>query len=418
MLDQGLTAVWRDRRAWALFVTALALRLGCVALLSNFDTVKGYEAATVAENLLAGKGFVYGFRGPEAPTSVASLPYTLLLAACFALFGKGFVVVEVVQAVVGAAVVFPLFSLGRGMLGDGVGLAAALLGAVYPVHVYYVCRVQQVTLELVLLAMWLALLYSILAAPGRCRAIALGVAGALFLLSRAQYFPYMAGVFGWAGWWTRRRADGPRARRALLLAVVVTGLLLLPWAARNAAVHGSFSPGSAYGWYQFWVGNNPHATGGVWAADGKPVDHPDHIPDAAEAALRRAPSEGERMLVYRALALEHLRADPWSFVRLIPARVLYFWWFDPYLPTDFGFVRRVLYAPVLALFAAGAFMLRARWRELLPLYGLLAYATVLYAAFFSTARFRYILEPAMFLFVAHAAVELYRRASRRRAGTT
>lgn len=385
------------------FAIALGFRVVVMLSLWNFEHVEPFETAILVPNLLEGRGLVYPWFGSSIPISNYPIPYLLLVTASLGLFGGSALGLELLQCFIGAAVVWPVLFLGRHFFSDRSARWAAVAVALHPVQAYYACRTQAVVLDTFLVATTLALiLWSAKGGTWR-RAAAAGACAGVLLMSRFQYAPYLLALTGWLVLETRgNRPERKLVLRRAMVAAAVGLLVMSPWIVRNAVVHQRFIPGASGFGYQLWVGNNPQATGAVIAADGQNVNQ--HIPPPALARMKALTTEAARDEVLRNLAVEHIVENPGTVAALIPRKILYLWWFDPYLPTSFPVLRVVVYLPLLLGFGLGALLLRRRWRELFPLWGLFALITVAYAIFFATARFRYLLEPEMLL-VAFGGVE-------------
>ena len=132
--------------------------------------------------------------------------------------------------------------------------------------------------------------------------------------------------------------------------------------------------------------------------------------------------EGERY--WRARAVRSIAAEPLVYLRYAAEKLATYWVGDPEAdwggshPFDFH-VLVLAFGPwwtaafmpglVLPVVALGAtFLLRDRWRDLLPIYALLIYCTLVHAATHAEARLSDPLQPYLVLLVAGAAVRAAR----------
>lgn len=178
------------------------------------------------------------------------------------------------------------------------GLATVVLGGFYPIAFYLAGTLHAQTLGSAILAVmvWIAF-----RKPGLSwgAALAIGLlAGALWLTVQAMAF---APVF-LAAW----MALGPRHGRAkAVLMLLVAGLVLCPWAYRNARVMGAPILISTTGGWNLLVGNSPYSrpeagTGVDLSAYALPPDTP----------------EVETDRFYRREALRFMRSHPGAWVSL------------------------------------------------------------------------------------------------------
>jgi hypothetical protein len=176
-------------------------------------------------------------------------------------------------------------------------------------------------------------------------------------------------------------ASVPRWGTARIAGIVALGVVLVmaPWWARNAWVHGRFVATALWGGASLYDGLNPEATG---ASDMRFLEEPD---------LRRLDELAQDVV---------LRARAWRFVREHPGRVLElagikaarFW--SPWLNAE-GFRSRWLAlatalwtVPVYALTLVGLWDRRRDGRALVLLAGPVLYFAVLHLIFVGSVRYR------------------------------
>ena len=383
------------------FAAAAFVRLAVVFGLSNFEHVRLYETSQIIPNMLAGKGIAMHWFGSEVP--IASYPpvYLWFLYLIQRVVGPNMMIVEVCQALIGSLVVIPAYFLARRLLSPLQTTWAVWAVALYPVHAYYCARIQAVFLDILLVTAVVAIFVNLDAIRGR-KAVACGVVLGLGLLSRFQFAPYAAAMALWFG------MRNPQLKRPLAILLASAGLAMSPWIVRNAVQFGQPMV-TGGGGYQLWVGNNPRATGAVFGPDQKPIV--DHLPQAMKDEMAALPTEATRDAVFRREAVTEITSHPGRFLKRIPKKLFYLWWYDPYLPTSFGTVRVILYAPLLALTLLGLWRARGRWAEFLPVWSVFVLMSAFYAVFFATARFRYLFEPLMMLYAAVGASSLWARVS-------
>jgi hypothetical protein len=205
--------------------------------------------------------------------------------------------------------------------------------------------------------------------------------------------------------------------------------------ARNGATAGSFSPMGMNPGYVFFEGNNPLSSGRsavyppiVGELKDEIPEHPDNphltyrLLASRELGRPLEPAESNRY--WRSMALNYIADHPWRFLSLlgskavavvqnhrrhdlIPARR-----FDERLG-ERG-VPSVPFALLVALSALGLAVSRHRWRQLVPLYAILATALLVMLVMYVSERQRLPALPALVIF-ALLGVESLLRTSRRAA---
>lgn len=231
------------------------------------------EYLALGRSLLFGEGLkffdprfhdeVYAFRTPG---------YPLLVAAC----GGKVRIVRVVQAAIDTSTVLAIYLLARRWLNPGSSLFAAGIVAFNPFLIYFTALVLTETLYTAMLAWGMVLMLGpIRIAPGpdepiapTWRATIVWLAGGLILAlsvlvrQSAIALPVALGI---AAAFANRRQGSPYHRNWPLpvgsTMLLLTVLILLPWAWRNYSVLGRWIWTTTNGGITLYDGFNPDATG-------------------------------------------------------------------------------------------------------------------------------------------------------------
>ena len=256
--------------AAAAFLFALVLRLVAVLALGHYLNPTLWENGVIAGYLIDGCGFCMDFSRPGELSSWQTPAYPFLLAVAWRLFGRGaaaHLVISLIQACALASMVFPVRWIARRWCGERAGTAAMWLTTVMPLYIWYATRLHQAGFVMAahpwLIGLWLHLRDRPGAARGLLAGAASGLAGLLqpilLLLSAAIGAALLAG------------AVAGRQRRAIVavgIAALAAMAVLTPWTVRNWQVHGRLVPIRDSFGKEFWMGNNPHATGTGYAEGG------------------------------------------------------------------------------------------------------------------------------------------------------
>jgi hypothetical protein len=441
----------------AMLLLALTLRLGLVlALQTEHRRPLAYEHGTIAENMLAGRGFSIEFLGQAGPTSQQAPLYPLLVAASYACFGVGssaaILAIQLLQCAAGTLLVLCVAWLGWRLVPSqrAVGWFAGCGGAVYPPHVYMVTHVQ--------VALWAALLLTglLLVAMKRThdtgwrRPIVCGLLAGLMLLIEpilVLAIPVVALSFFMAQIDAPRAAMSTRAqsrwstKRRLVQSLAIPALAALvisPWLVRNHRVHGEpVFVKSTFG-YAFWQGNNEVS----WGTDKAPKPSAEVIRSTHDGTLAEADralwearhetpyiddvllkphgyaefarlSEPARSRVLRDRALNFIAKHPGRYIALCANRLRYMLLFDETNPKASHPVYRASSIVWLVLVSVGLLASRSEWRILWPTAAIFALVIGFHALTIASARFRIPLEPMTMVWgalaVAPAAARIFRR---------
>jgi hypothetical protein len=257
--------------------------------------------------------------GPLAPYDSAPA-YALLLGLAYRAFGGEWTGPLVVQAVLGAAVPLLLYGAGRRLASTSVGLAAALLAAIYAPAIFYEgLTVKFALVPVAVSALLLALAAAVSATRSGAGAAAAGAATALVVALRPNAIVMLPVGLAWIAW---RLAPSAAARAILLFAA---GLLAVaaPLALRRSLAAERGEAASLWG-IHFYVGSQLQGDGGYTPVVGVADDVFGHVDDAravAEASRGRPLTPGEVSRYWFERGIEEIARNPSGYVRLLARKL-------------------------------------------------------------------------------------------------
>jgi hypothetical protein len=401
---------------WLLVGLAMVLRLVCVFVFYDPARLNAWNYGPIADSLLAGRGFYGGaWYVQPAPTSFMPPLYPLLLAGGRLAFPSApNHLILILQSIAGAATVRLAFGFFRRFAPAPVALLGAALIAVHPLLVYFCGQLlPSVLATAMIFAGWWAV---DLALSGRSWRAAVGaglIVGVGALLEPTT-------LFGYPGLVLHRLARDWRSCWLQTLVIGVFALLAIsPWIARNARVLGRFVPIKSNMGLNLWQGNNPHASGAIYLADGRDVM--DLLPAEQIAAFAEM-TELEMDDWFRRRALEFIVEHPAAATGLYLRKLLCF--YHPYPGAHFRAIgpnfdmgrfpllRPAIFALVFLTAGAGIVLaLRAGHPIGVPLVILLS--APLFFAFFhlDNHRYRFPYEHLLLFFSAFPIQWLFARKS-------
>ena len=370
---------------------------------------------------------------PPVDAEVFRTPgYPAVLAVLYLVGGGSEAVVRAAQVVLVGLTALAVGWLARGLLAAPVATVAALMAIGYlPLVLFSVLHLTEVLATLLVTGVVAAVLQ---ARAGTQRAWAWWAAATVASAALALVRPSALAVFAVVPLATLTTGPAPLARRVGWAAATVGGflLLLVPWAARNHAVTGHLLPlgagsgTSLYASAEQYAGRSPRHLG---AEDFDRLYV--HIGQRAEEAQAQAgaprPTDPEVVVAMD----EALRDDARSrmgdlsvgeAVGSLPGRVAALW--SPgaitvslpgRLQGPVEVLARWEHALLLALTAAGAVVLRRRWRELWPLAAPAVLLTLVHLAFHVEPRYSLPARPLLFVLAAAAVVAAWERTRASRA---
>jgi 4-amino-4-deoxy-L-arabinose transferase-like glycosyltransferase len=330
----------------AAVLVGLVLRLafGLIYWVDKPLTLDEQEYLLLARNLASGRGFAYPAVSGEAEVGIhfeRPPAYPALIAVALVATGHPWATaashptdpvpmprsssevpraVIAVQACLGALGVWLVGLIASRAAGPRAGVLAASIAAVHPPLVWISGYVLNETLYsmLALLVAWLLMRTAADSrGPARPRMERVGftllagaVAGVAALTKEGMLlFVPLAGL------WLLARRD---VAMAAALAAGVS-IVLLPWVARNQAVHGRFVLTAAHGGVTFWTGNNPLARGEGDLAANPEMKRARNALEAGHPGLTAQEMDG----VYYGDALAFIKTRPLQWLALEAKKFFY-----------------------------------------------------------------------------------------------
>ncbi|MGH9472843.1 MAG: hypothetical protein ACRD2H_03935 [Terriglobales bacterium] len=283
-----------------------------------------FEPGNIARALVTGQGFASPLHVASGPTAWVAPVYPLLLAAFFHLFGTysfaAFAAAALFNIVCSAAVVIPLFALGRRVGGPAVGALAAWIWAVFPNAILLpVESLWPACLAALLATCAAALALQLGASLGRrdrLTWLAFGLLWALILMTAPALLSLLPCLLIWIA--VRRAHARWPWRRGMAVCAAALVLGCLPWTLRNARALHAFIPLRSDLGLALWIGNNPQAA--IW-----PNGELHPINNGVERAAYLRLGEVAFMRAKRRAALAYLAAHPARCVRLASRRAVALW---------------------------------------------------------------------------------------------
>ncbi|NKB70916.1 MAG: tetratricopeptide repeat protein [Candidatus Latescibacteria bacterium] len=356
--------------------------------------------------------------------------YPYFLALLFSIFGEGYYVPRLLQALLGGAICALIYLIGHRVFPPAVALGAGLAAVVYGPLIYFGGELLPTLLAVFLDLLLLFVLVRWPPGAGRWPWLGIGLLLGLSALAVANILLFLPFLIGWL-WRYQRAAQMPVGQVGQQIALLVVGVLLCiaPVTARNYWVGGEWVLISHNAGINFYLGNNPDYDRTVGIRPGREWAELVEMP-RVEAGIEGA---AEKSRYFFSRAWNSIVADPVAYGGLLARKVYLFWHgneilrnLDPYysradssllgvllwkygLAFPFGVVAPLaLMGLALWLFQGG----RSREEWLLVLFaGVYMLSVVL---FFVTARYRLPVVPLLLLFAGYGVRALWAR--RRRLG--
>lgn len=318
-----------NRITAVLFAVSFLLHLAVVFAIHHYRHPLLWENGGIAQYLYEGKGFRIDYFGLTAErTSIQAPGYPVVLWAAWKLCGQtpaAYILISAGQCLAVASMVWPVGILSRRWFPDQPPWIAQGLVVIYPLYFWYCTRIHH-TAVVMALHPWLLWSWLEWCRRGPWHGIATGILAAVAGL----FQPVLLGVYAICGaallaGALLKKQWKPAAN--LILAAVAVVVCLMPWTIRNYEVQGRFILVKSGMAKEFWMGNNPNATGTTYAAGGA-QEITMAFPPKAYALTGKVP-EIVLMDALEAEAWAYIKAHPGKTVEITLRKILWFWTVAP-----------------------------------------------------------------------------------------
>ncbi|MEO0137746.1 MAG: glycosyltransferase family 39 protein [candidate division WOR-3 bacterium] len=297
---------------------------------------------------------------PVPTSSHAPLyPFFLAFFYKFKITPLTYFLIMIIQAGFSLSTVYLISKTARHFYGENTARIVEFFCGLYPPLIYYCAKLVPTTIFLLLLA-WT--IYRLLQAEEKMLRYYLltGCILGLAILCDPIAFVFYPAIFSW--FLFSKKINFFR----ILVISIASIILLTPWTIRNYKIHHRFVPVTTQFGINFWIGNNPQATGTDYFKVLAP-EKEDYIlmtatlPPLLLDSLNSC-SEIERSEYYSRQALEFIKNNPLKFICLLVKKTYYYFWFAPssiYFSPDLEKYRSIyilLYIPLLITGLAGIFL--------------------------------------------------------------
>lgn len=345
--------------------------------------------------------------------------YPYFLAVTKLAVGSDLWSIRLVQIGLGSLACGLLYCAAKRFHSRAAGIVAGLALALYPSAIFFDALIQKANLGLLWTTALLCALGGVTRAPTTWRFGAVGVTLGLLMLTREETILLVPALALWFLFTLRDRAWPVRARwiGAWTLGLA---LVLLPVGFRNQAVGGEFVLTTSQAGSNFYIGNNPKASGSYTPLREGRSDTMYERTDAielaeAESGRKLSPSEVSRFWFAKSFAW--IRAEPGAWVSLLWTKVRLLVnthempdTEDVYFFECYSSILRVLgavwnYGVLVPLALFGIVIAWRKRHDFAVLYPTLLVFCAGPVIFYVFARYRYPVVPVLIVFASIGAVE-------------
>ena len=403
---------------WGIVISAFIFRLGCVLVLAPYldsDQTLSVDASSyhqVAQNLVEHHIFTSPFDPPYNPQQPGTFrpPLTpLYLAAIYTIFGTNLMWGRLGLAILSAISCGFTYWIGEKHFGHTIGLIAGSISCVYPLFLLLVLLPLTESVSIFLTLTLISMLYRY--APQQHYvdtqqihlkwAIHIGIVFGLILLNKAANIVVFPCILFWAfvtlsGTWKIRLAR-------VFIILMISALIILPWAIRNQRIVGAFTPVNSNGGWTFYLGNNIHTEKNLKALeDGTTngwIPPKEVFEPFADLSFNDTKNYEKRAI---RLGREFIWNNPGKFLNFALRKLSIFW--SPYNHV----VDKITWIPLALLSIIGFGVSLKYWEDQIVIYLLILSTMTIPFVFTSMPRFRAPIMPFVLIYSAVGLVSLYR----------
>lgn len=379
-----------------IFLIALSLRILYLPQIARelpISDEAGYDEA--AMNLVNGKGYgMFGYRSYQPPL------YPFFLAVVYRLFGHDYVMVKVIQMILGSFGCILLYFIARIAFNEKIGLISGLIYAAYDGLIFLNGHLLTENLFILLKLLFILLLLKFSRSENLFILILSGVLIGLCALTKTNVLVSVPFICLWFLTISRRWVFYS------LILILFIGVTISPWTIRNYLIHHRFVPIASYTGESLYRFNYPNGMNVELARERKRFK---------ELGLK----EGDMNLYYFKRVFEYIRDNPKTyffefFIKKLNWNLRSFFFSDSiWFPCSKPGVN-IPYIPliswrVLSFFSfMGILLSLRRWRRasLLYLY-LFPQIILILTIFFAWTRFRLPIVPFFIIFAAFAIYSVF-----------
>lgn len=378
----------KNQKLWYVLIVCIVIRAAYVLTLEDklyFADAIRYDR--IASELILGRGF--------SSASTAPL-YPLFLSCVYAIFGHSFLAVRVMHSIIGTASVLMMYLIARDMFSEKAGLIACVIGAIYPVFVFFAGLVLTETLFIFLFLCLTFFIRKMTLQINWGHTICAGMFAGLSILIKPimVYFLLFAFVIMLTICADRRK----RLLLKVLLVLLIASSVIAPWIWDNYKRCGEFIVLTTGGGLTLYESNNPRADGGpgvekiIWTEEMKRMN------------------EIELDKHFKRETALFIKNNPRRFLELAVIKLSRFWSFTPnasdYQNWKYKLISIISYGPVVLLAAWQIVAARKRWKQLAFLYLPIVFFTLAHTVILGSLRYRIPVMPYVIIFAAHGLSKL------------
>jgi len=345
--------------------------------------------------------------------------YPFFLAIIYLICGQSHLSVVITQAIIDSLSCILIYYIASQLFNKRVGIIACFTYACYAIAIFYTGILLAPTVVIFFTLLFIA---SLLMAEVKRKIILFFISGLIFglaVLARPNIIIFLFFLPLWFFSVIKSRLGVNKSIQGFLLVLVGFSTVMSPIIIRNYSIEKRLSPFPVQGGINFYIGNNPKATGCFMSPYGVSISPIDQVKNSIsqaeeESGKKLTPSQASRYWFFR--GLQFIKDSPLSAFSLYIKKFALFWRKEEIsLNIDYYFTKS--FVPILRLpfisfgFIAplailGIILSLKRRRNVLLIILLIFSHMVSVITFFVSARYRLPVAPLLIIFSSYALSRL------------
>jgi tetratricopeptide (TPR) repeat protein len=409
-----------NKLLWPLIIFLLAFLVRFIYLTQIKASLPSFYAPNMDESFhdIWAQRIAFG-EGMGAEPFFKGPLYVYLLAFLYKVFGHNYYFPRFLQIISGSASCVFVFLIGRKLFNRTVGIISGLIAAFYATLIFYD---GELMIESLIIFLDLVLIYLLINSTAKSslkRWLGCGAVLGLSAIARPNILIFVPFVLVWMLYAFRGKLASKEILARWLVFCLGVLLLVFPITLRNLMVGKDLVLIGWQGGHNFYLGNNPQATG--WSVTAAQIDaswwggyHDAKRVAQQETGRQLKPSEISSFWYHK--GVDFILSSPLRWIKLMINKTIYFWKGfeipndkDFYLNKDFSslfnllLTKSPLYLPfglIGPLSILGMAIGLRRWRRNLLMYLFILSYSLSVVIFFVCSRFRMPVIPLLIVFAS------------------
>ena len=325
---------------WVFYLSIIAFIINLTFIFfSNAISYKStldWENGDIARKILNGNGYSsgddWGLAHDGQSTAHKPPLYPLLLTGIYSFFpdeweggyhAKSHLVVQILQSILYSMIIIFIYLLGRILFDNKIAFISSSILTFTTSYLYYVRVVERMTLEILLLTIFVYLSFK-LKDFGIRNAFVFGFILSLLILLNGSFIFIIPALIYWIMQNTNKDKLYTIGKWVACLSLTIM-ICISPWVIRNYLAFNKVIPLTSNFGLELWIGNHELSTGGIEGID---INHPASWVSQDLILQIKDMDEPGKYAFLQEIAINNIKKDPVKAIKMRFLSLLQFWYSD------------------------------------------------------------------------------------------